>query len=175
MADDTPDAPAAETAPAPAPTRRRVGRPAAVKPEGAAPKPARKPRAVKSTIAKAEEAVVDAASKPAAAVAGAARSAAKAVKPRAAKRATPPTGGKGRGKKTPAKSGRSWGSVAIAGGLAAAGAAATAAVFALRGSTPKPKEPPVAPDVKAHQPDGTDSTKSFGAGIADESTIPEEA
>lgn len=51
---------------------------------------------------------------------------------------------------------------AIAGGLGAI--AAGAALFSLRGSSRR----------KAHQADGTDSSKSFKAGIADEGTIPDE-
>ncbi len=73
------------------------------------------------------------------------------------------------------------------------GAAATAALLSLRGSTPKTDDEPVtestesqaekttaAPTkpvdttVKAHTPDGTDASKSFEAGIADENVIPEE-
>lgn len=53
----------------------------------------------------------------------------------------------------------------IAGGVGALGAA-TAALFMLRGSTPRKK---------AHQPDGTDSSKSFAANIADENTVPDKA
>lgn len=51
---------------------------------------------------------------------------------------------------------------AIAGGIGAL--AAGAALFSLRGSTRR----------KARQADGTDSSKPFDAGIADESTIPDE-
>jgi hypothetical protein len=59
----------------------------------------------------------------------------------------------------------------VVGGLAVA---ATAALLALRGSTPKNKAVP-ANDVgtKAHQPDGRDSSGQMEAMIADESMIPE--
>jgi len=53
---------------------------------------------------------------------------------------------------------------ALAGGLGAL--AAGAALFSLRGSSRRRKP-------RAHQADGTDSSKSFAAGIADEGTIPE--
>ena len=88
------------------------------------------------------------------------------------KRATAKKGASGKstlGKATD-KVGGGWGVAAIAGGVAAAGAAA-AALLTLRGSTPKgaPKQP----GKTAHQPDGTDSSKSFQAGIADENTVPD--
>jgi len=60
-----------------------------------------------------------------------------------------------------AKSGGRWWK-AIAGGIGAI--AAGAALFSLRGSSRRKG---------AHQADGTDSSKSFEAGIADEGTVPE--
>lgn len=99
-------------------------------------------------------------------------------KPRAAKRSTPvassrsPSKVASAGKKATDKIGGKWGAAAIAGGLAAAGAAA-AALLTLRGSTSKPGDPAKPKDGKAHQPDGTDSTASFDAKIADENTVPD--
>ncbi|QKS00915.1 hypothetical protein F9288_15740 [Sphingomonas sp. CL5.1] len=67
------------------------------------------------------------------------------------------------------KVGGKWGSAAIAGGLAVVGAAATAALLSLRGSTPRKDEA----EGGAHSPDGEDASASFRAGIADENSIPD--
>jgi hypothetical protein len=63
--------------------------------------------------------------------------------------------------RTAKRGGRWW--KALAGGIGAI--AAGAALFSLRGSSRRKG---------AHQADGTDSSKSFDAGIADEGTIPNE-
>lgn len=144
----------------------------------ASPEPAKKPAARRRTTTPAKAA----ASKPRAPKAKTPDSQAEAkttAKSRSTKRATPPASGtqkvvtktKKAAQRATDKVGGKWGAAAIVGGLAVAGAA----LLTLRSSSAKPTDPakPGGAGVKAHQPDGTDSSASFEAGIADENTVPD--
>jgi len=65
--------------------------------------------------------------------------------------------------------GKKWGSAAVAGGLAMVGAAATAALLSLRGSTPRKDEA----SGGGYNPDGQDASASFRPSIADENSVPD--
>jgi len=76
-------------------------------------------------------------------------------------------------RKVAAKKSRShWGTAAIVGGVAAVGAAATAALLALRGNGLADIEDFFTGSEGAHQADGTDPSESYEARIADAGTIP---
>lgn len=99
-------------------------------------------------------------------------------KPRSTKRSTPrPVPARNTATpvavaKPPEKNRGKWGAAAIFSGVAVAGAA-VGALLTLRGSTPKPQTAPKPKGTHAHQADGTDSSGSFDAGIADPGTVPE--
>lgn len=168
---DTEDHPAAPTAPAKAPARRAPRKSSAAKPAGtksAAAQPAAS-RAAKT----ASSPDTPKATKPPS-----------PAKPRTSSRSKPAAKRAAPAKKATTavddKGGRGWTKAALVGGLATVGAAATAALLSLRGSTAKkdaqtsPADEPVDPTSStAHTPDGADATKSFKAGIADQNSIPE--
>ena len=99
-------------------------------------------------------------------------------KPRSTKRSTPrPVPARNTAMpvavaKPPEKTRGKWGAAAIFSGMAVAGAA-VGALLTLRGSTRKAPTAPKPKGTHAHQADGTDSSKSFDAGIADPGTVPE--
>ncbi|NTS64113.1 hypothetical protein HRV97_02925 [Sphingomonas sp. HHU CXW] len=182
-------APTKPTEAAPDPTAKPAPKPAKAPPKPrsskrSTPKPAAKPRA--PATKRVTDAVADAAHDVSEAVTAAEERAAKITKTAARRtRASARKAGTSAAETTEKVAGK-WGAAKIAGGVAVLGAAATAALLSLRGSsrsgpTYKPallpnaaKEPqPATPTVTAHQPDGTDSSKSFEAGSADENTIPD--
>ena len=157
MADDTPETP--EAKPAPKPRGRR-----------AAPKTDAKPAAVRRVRADADKpkpAIAKAPPKPRSSNRTTASTTARAAKTAVAKTRKVATKATKDVAKATDKVGGKWGAAAIAGGVVAA-AGAAAALLTLRGSTPKDPKPKKG----AKQADGTDSSKSFNAGIADEGSIP---
>ena len=153
MADDH-DTPANENKPTP---RRRPPRKSATKSETAS-KPAAKRASRPSTAAPKKQAAAKSAPKP-------------ADKPRAAKKQESTTDRARTGlDKASDKVGGRRNAGLIAGGLAVG--AAAAALFSLRSSTPK-KVGDKEKILKAHQPDGTDSSDQMDALIADENMVPE--
>jgi hypothetical protein len=148
---DTPDTPA-DAKPAPrkrAPRKAQTPKPEAAQHEAAPPvddKPAPKRRGPR----KAEHAP---------------------AKPRAAKRTTPPRASRKAEPRTTLEKATdtvraNWTAAAFAGGLAAAGAVATAALLSLRGSTPKP-QPIQTPETPADTGTGASATDAIGDPAAD--------
>jgi hypothetical protein len=107
----------------------------------------------------------------------------KPAKPRATTRSAPAKSARKPAKRAPKKSGvkadagtgsdRNWGTTAaVVGGIAAVGAAATAALLSLRGSTPRPA---IRKAKSGHSPTGEDASASVTGAIADQNAIPDES